>query len=209
MNDVKLCTIFQNILYFIYIMADTKKQKNTQRAAGKNRTPRAVSGKQNGGKKPVQKPDNTTQPQREALAKELRALIPRLDAEGLSFLIEQAQVYLYNMQVEELNAVLARPGKGGGKRAAPPETFRIEGSSSSYYLVYNNEWIMFAKDEMLHIAKIAASPGTELEIRKRLYNWLVKERRDVLKSISMADKFDPKMTELVKCIKKTFTVRYK
>jgi hypothetical protein len=193
-------------------MADTKKQngrssrKNIQKAAGKNRIPGAVSGKQ-GGKKPVQKPDKTVR--RETLAKELRALVPRLDAEGLAFLIEQAQVHLYNMQVEELNTVLARSGGGGEEKAAPPpETFRIEGSSNSYYIVYNNEWIMFTKDEMLHIAKIVSAPGTDPELKERLYNWFVKERRDVLKSISMADKFDPKMTALVKLIKKTFTVRY-
>jgi hypothetical protein len=190
-------------------MADTKKQKSlsprkkTQKAAGKNRIPGTASGQ--GGKTP----DKTALPRREALAKELRALIPRLDAEGLSFLIEQAQVHLYNMQVEELNATLTRSREGGGKKAAPPpETFRIEGSGNSYYLVYNNEWIMFTKDEMLHIAKIVSAPDTDLEIRERLYTWFVKERRDVLKSVSMADKFDPKMTELVKRIKKTFTVRY-
>jgi hypothetical protein len=144
---------------------------------------------------------------REALAKELRALIPRLDAEGLSFLIEQAQVHLYNMQVEELNTALTR-SRGGGENAPPPESFRIEGSGGSYYIVYNNEWIMFTKDEMLHIAKIVSAPGTDPEIGERLYNWFVRERRDVLKSMSMADKFDPKMAELIKRIKKTFTVRY-
>jgi hypothetical protein len=44
-----------------------------------------------------------------ALAKELRLLIPKLDVEGLSFLVEQAKVHLYNMQVDKINrAEIAR-----------------------------------------------------------------------------------------------------
>ena len=40
---------------------------------------------------------------RESLAKELRSLIPKLDEEGLTFLIEQAHIHLYNLQVDSLN----------------------------------------------------------------------------------------------------------
>jgi hypothetical protein len=152
--------------------------------------------------------------EREVLAEELRGLIPRLDAEGLSFLIEQAQVHLYNMQVEELNQTLARSSpktgpKTGPKRVSPD--MRIEGaeSGSSYYLVYNGDWIMFSREEMVHITRIVSAPGTDPEIRERLFNWFLRERRDVLSSVPMADKSDEKLKKLIALVKKTFKVRYR
>jgi hypothetical protein len=112
------------------------------------------------------------------------------------------------MQVDELNQTLAR-SKPKTKRA--PAGMRIEGteSGSSYYLVYNGDWIMFSKDEMIRIAGIVSAPGTDLEIRERLFAWFETERRDVLSSIPMADKFDEKLKNLIALIKKTFKVRYR
>ncbi|MDR1143185.1 MAG: hypothetical protein LBK77_03075 [Spirochaetaceae bacterium] len=144
---------------------------------------------------------------RDVLAGELRSLIPRLDAEGLSFLVEQARIHLYNMQAEELNKTLA----GSGRTAKPvqKDSFRLEGSGSgsSYYVVYNNDWIMFSRDEMAQTARIVSAPGTGMEIRERLYRWLERERRDVLISIPMADRFDEKLKTLAALIKRTFKVK--
>lgn len=145
---------------------------------------------------------------REVLVKKLRSLIPRLDAEGLSFLVEQARVHLYNMQVEELNKMSAGSG-AAAKQAKRRDGFRLEGSESgsSYYIIYNNDWIMFSRDEMAQLARIISAPGTDLEIRERFYRWLERERRDVLVSIPMADKFDDKLKALVVLIKKTFKLK--
>jgi hypothetical protein len=182
-------------------MADLKTK--TGKTAGRDKKPAAKSA--------VPKRESAAEREREALAKELRGLIPRLDAEGLSFLIEQAQVHLYNMQVEELNKTLVRPKPGSPKQPpASAGTFRIEGSESgsSYYLVYNNDWIMFSREEMTRIASIVCAQGTSLEIRDRLFAWFEKERRDVLSSLSMADKFDHRLKELTALIKKTFKIRH-
>ena len=155
--------------------------------------------------------------QRELFAKELRSLIPQLDSEGLAFLIEQGRVHLYNMQVEELNrAALAadKTAKAGisgsrGKPKSAGKQFRVEGtaSGSSYYLYYGNSDIMFSRDEMLRLAKIAGSKGTDLEIRERLYNWFNRERRDVFSVIPMADKFDIHLKEFAAYIKKSIKIR--
>jgi hypothetical protein len=192
-------------------MAELKNKTGTAKGAAKKKTGKTVPA----AKKPAApgaapKRESAADRERDALAKELRGLIPRLDAEGLSFLIEQAQVHLYNMQVEELNKARSRT-KPGAPRQAAADSFRIEGteSGSSYYLIYNNEWIMFSREEMIHIAGIASSPGTDLEIRDRLFTWLERERRDVLSSIPMADKFDDKLKKLAALIKKTFKVRYR
>jgi hypothetical protein len=141
---------------------------------------------------------------RDVLAKELRSLIPQLDAEGLSFLIEQARVHLYNMQAAELEKTIVGARTTAG--SARGDIFRLEGSGSgsSYYIVYNNDWIMFSKDEMTQFVRIISAPGTDLEIRERFYRWLERERRDVLVSIPMADKFDEKLKAIIALIRKTF-----
>jgi hypothetical protein len=156
----------------------------------------------------------------EALAKELRSLIPRLDAEGLQFLIEQAQVHLYNMQVDELNqtmergaAAKAKTAKAPVKKAAPEKAqksgLRIEGteSGSSFYIVYQGRYVMFSRDEIARMVKIASAPVTELEQREHLFDWFERERRDVFAEIPIADKFDERLKKITALLKKNFRVR--
>jgi DNA integrity scanning protein DisA with diadenylate cyclase activity len=153
--------------------------------------------------------------QRELLAKELRGLIPRLDSEGLAFLTEQAKIHLYNMQVEKLNEEASVPTadadrSGTAKRAAKKTgSFKIRGteSGSSYYLYYGNNEVMFSRDEMIHLVKIANGAGSDLEIRERLYNWLDRERRDAFSVVPMADKFDERLKALAAFLKKNFKLR--
>ncbi|MDR1307566.1 MAG: hypothetical protein LBK74_08340 [Treponema sp.] len=176
-------------------MADVKKK--TGKPAAKPDKKTAASAKKSG-------PDRT-EDGRDILARELRSLIPRLDAEGLSFLVEQARIHLYNMQAEELNKTLA----GRAAQPARGDSFRLEGSGSgsSYYIVYNNDWIMFSRDEMAQAARIVSAPGTDMEIRERFYRWLERERRDVLVSIPMADRFDEKLKTLTALIKRNFKAK--
>jgi len=158
-------------------------------------------------------------PQWESLAKELRSLIPQLDSEGLAFLVEQARVHLYNMQVDELNnAAIAADCAGEkyravksktGKQKSAGEDFRIDGteSGSSYYLHYRNDNIMFSRNEMIRLVKIVNAEGTDLEIRERLFAWFGRERSDIFALVPIADKFDDKLKALAALIKKTFKIR--
>ena len=155
---------------------------------------------------------------RESLVKELRNVIPRLDTEGLAFLVEQARVHLYNMQVDELNkaaeAANAASAKAAGiSRASLQRTsksagtgLRIDGteSGSSYYLRYRNDDVMFSREEISHLVRIINGEGTDLEIRERLYNWLDRERRDVFAVVPIKDKFDDNLKALLALFKKTF-----
>ena len=154
--------------------------------------------------------------ERESLAGELRSLIPRLNSEGLAFLVEQARVHLYNMQVDELNAAADEAdAKTAGVKRSPKdskkadETFRIDGteSGSSYYLHYRNNELMFSRDEMIRLVKIVNGEGTDLEIRERLYNWFERERMDAFAVIPMADKLDKHLKALAAFLKKNFKVR--
>jgi hypothetical protein len=154
----------------------------------------------------------------EALSKELKALIPKLDEEGLSFLVKQAHVHLYNMQVDALNQTIiketqrkkANTGKTKTKIEASNSGFtdiKISEAGSGYHIQCNNLWISFTSAEITSMVKIALGEGTELEIRGRLYAWLLRERRDLLVTAGIADKFDDKLKALVNLLKKNFKLK--
>ena len=154
----------------------------------------------------------------ESLAKELKSLIPKLDEEGLIFLVKQSHVHLYNMQVDALNKNIIKnekrkKGAAAGKPVKAIEKgfsdIKISESGSSYYIVYNNEWITFSKNEMTAIAKIALSEETEMEIRERLFNWFSRERSDLLYSASIGSKLDDKLGALLSLLKDNFKLREK
>jgi hypothetical protein len=156
----------------------------------------------------------------EALGKELRTLIPKLDVEGLAFLVKQARVHLYNMQVDELNKaaqeanlsaerskILADKTKKAG--AGKKDALRIVGNESgtSFFIYYGNENAIFSKNEMTHLVKMVHAGGTELEICERLYSWFRRERYDLFSFIPMANQFDSRLKTIVAIIKKNFTVK--
>ena len=152
----------------------------------------------------------------ESLAKELRNAIPNLDVEGLAFLVEQARVHLYNMEVDKHNnAVLAesKAGKSRSKAAAvkqsKPAAYKIVGteSGSSYYLHCPGDEVMFSKGEMVQLTKIANGKGTDLEIRERLYNWIERERRDVFSALPVKNKADERLGIVASLIRKNFKLR--
>jgi hypothetical protein len=152
----------------------------------------------------------------ESLANELKSLIPKLDEEGLAFLVKQSQVHLYNMQVDALNQTIIKDNERK-KEIAVKKTVRtneqgfsgikMSESGSSYYIVYSNEWIAFSKNEMATLAKIALAEGTDLEIRERLFDWLYRERSDLLYAASIGDKFDEKLKSLVSLLKNNFKLK--
>ena len=154
----------------------------------------------------------------ESLAKELRLVIPKMDTEGLAFLVEQSRIHLYNMQVEELNkaAVAADAASSkarsvaaksqGASKPKPSRGFSITGtdSGSSYYLNCPNDEIMFSRGEMVQLVKIANGKGTDFEIRERLYNWFDRERRDVFAALPKVNKHDDRFKIIAGLIKKNF-----
>lgn len=154
------------------------------------------------------------------LSDELISLIPSLDEEGLSFLVEQARVLLRNMEIDRLNAELdetdAAPGNSGKKRAAgkpagkPVQAnFRIERSpsGSSYHVISGGKWKMFTDEEMLAMVNICSSDDDLRDVAYRLHSWLDRERLDAFADLEIGDKHDPKMIELVELLRKKFKVR--
>ena len=90
---------------------------------------------------------------------ELLALLPELDEEGIAFLLEQARVHRYNMEVDRLNAIADRaaeddePDAPGGSSRAPVaarSALRLERSKdgSTYHIVCGPVWKMFTAEEI-------------------------------------------------------------
>jgi len=167
-------------------------------------------------KKPVKKSSEL-----ETLAKELKTLIPKLDEEGLAFLVKQAHVHLYNMQVDALNQTIVKDAqRANAQRTSAAKTkttvkagsggfgdIRISETGSGYHILCNNQWVSFTTGEITAMVKIALGEGSDLEVRGRLYNWLSRERRDLLIAASIADKFDDKLKTLVSLLKKNFKLK--
>ena len=154
----------------------------------------------------------------EKLAKELRATIPKLDTEGLAFLVEQSRIHLYNMQVDELNRMKqqayaeASRTKGGKTKTVKAQSskgdiYGIDPTGTGYYLRSSTGGTMFSKTEMVQLIKIAHGPGSAMEVGTRLYTWFTRERGDVLSTLQVKDKFDNRLGTLAGFIRKNFKLK--
>ena len=162
-------------------------------------------------KKPVKK-----SAEKDNLAKELKSLIPKLDEEGLAFLVKQAHVHLYNMQVDALNQTIIKDEQRKSKTVSKPKKtvgtgrlfdIRVSDTGSGYHILCNNTWISFTVKEITAMIKIVKGEGSGLEIRERLYNWLFRERGDFLNAALIADKFDKKLMSLINLLNENFKLK--
>jgi hypothetical protein len=126
------------------------------------------------------------------LLEELLALAPELDDEGLSFLLEQAKVHRYNMEVEKLNAISDRVAAAGPRPtpSGPKPTssaLRIERSEdgATYHLVAGSDWKMFTAEEMASLVRISRCGEGDEDVARRLRSWLSRERRDVFLDLGL------------------------
>jgi hypothetical protein len=170
-------------------------------------------------------------PEHERLLKELRAILPSLNEEGLAFLLEQARVHLYNMEIERQEAesraedlaaamntakkakrgasgVAGTASAAGTMGAASAANYRIErsASGSSYHLITGGHWKMYNEAEMIRMVKIAGH-GSEPEAAERLHAWLMEERPDTFADLDIGDERDPRMVELVGFLRAKFAIR--
>ena len=157
--------------------------------------------------------------EKESLAKELKTLIPKLDEEGLAFLIKQAQVHLYNMQVDVLNQTIIKDSQrkdkqqkkssAGVNKKSVNKTGFIDAkiSGSGCHILYGNDWISFSNSEITSMVRIAKGEGTDMELRERIYNWLTRERSDILLTAGIANKFNDDLKSLITLLKKNFTLK--
>lgn len=166
----------------------------------KSRVKKASSGKtQTTAKRPAPKRAAAKRPAnassaREKLAAELVGMIPEIDAEGLLFLVRQANVLLHNKRVDELNAEMEMLNAGrreARKRAGTTArvgenvkevTVEVQQSSDAktYYLIVDGQKHFFTSEEMGAVVKLCFKPERKSDALRLLHQYLDNERREVL-----------------------------
>lgn len=147
--------------------------------------------------------------EKKALLKSLDALLPRLDEEGLAFLLEQARVHEYNMAIDAENRTrsealargelfgdekAARGGGGKPKKTASPGKRKpaaglaLERSDdgNTYHFVCEGRYKLFNASEMTAMIKILTAKVSKKEADANLLTWLDRERRDALSDLGVS-----------------------
>jgi hypothetical protein len=163
---------------------------------------------------------------RELLAKELRKLIPKIDEEGLAFLIKQSHTIIYNRHVDEMNRALARvdrlekrAAKTVSKEEAAEET-RSEASSGSFgvwvedapggksfVVVLGATRKILSRVELRKVVAVAKSGSDDAARSEQLYAWFQKHRGDVLFDARIGSRQHPLLAKLARYLRTHYTVK--
>ena len=151
---------------------------------------------------------------RKGLEKQLSGLIKGLDDTGVAFLIEQANVLHYNMQVEVTNRELVKLKKGPGDKKASktkrsPVQINIiaDEDKKNYILQIDLVRKFITREELRHIVTICQNSDAKSTIIDRLFGWLNKERRDILLDGKMSGKKDSTLGLIVDYIRKHYKIK--
>jgi hypothetical protein len=155
------------------------------------------------------------------LLSQLGAAAKGLDEEGLEFILNQAHVLLYNMQVDKLNERLrkAKSAVQGVRKKTGPETPDFPGpgpgeveivekhGSGNFFIVVNNYHILFTREEMRSLVKLchAAADGKEASVR--LFNWFNRNRKDLLIDGGIVSGTHPALESIWRIIVSRYRVR--
>jgi hypothetical protein len=147
---------------------------------------------------------------RDLLEKQLKTLLKDVDKEGLVYLIRQTQVLLHNLQVDKVNQELQKIDR---KKSQTTKTQKsvigIEeaGDRSHFVIIIDNIRKMLSLDEMRSITNICHSAPSKTEAAARLYNWLNRNRRDILADTSIGRPGNPLLGLLFQFVKSKYKVK--
>jgi hypothetical protein len=153
-------------------------------------------------------PDKST---RKNLIKQLNNLLKDVDDDGISFLIKQAQVFIYNKKVDKHNAEIRKGVKIKVKK--PPfsdkESMEIKEADdgSSFIFVINRARKFFTLQEMRIIVNMCNISKDEREASKRLFTWFKNNRGDVLNDIGIEISADSALSTIYKYISGRYIVK--
>ena len=167
---------------------------------------------------------------KEQLLEEMDKLLPQIDEEGLSFLIQQATTLIYNQKVDELNrsrevaAQSAEPesDENGTQDSAaeaavdstqkkrgeqPTKVFFEAGKNrSTYFMDVKGKRAILDQGELMRMVKIAQSAENKRTAQERVYRWLKNNRDDVLFDCGIHPN-DQKIAAICERLQKDFTIR--
>lgn len=158
---------------------------------------------------------------RDRLADELVRMIPEIDAEGLLFLIRQANVLLHNKRVDELNAEMAKLNAGKKeeqKRAGTTArvgqnvveiTVEIQQSpdAKTYYLIVNGQKHFLTAEEMKAVVKFCFKPERKSDALHVLHQYLDNERKEILMDHGISSGKHPFFEALFYEVRRKFSLK--
>ncbi len=147
-------------------------------------------------------------------------MLPEIDAEGLLFLIRQANVLLHNKRVDELNAEterLNKHGKEARKKAGTTArvgqtveeiTVEIQKSpdAKTYYVIVDEQKHFFTAEEMGAVVKLCFKPERKSEALRYLHQFMNNERREVLMDHGVSTEKHPFFEALFYEVRSKFTL---
>lgn len=154
---------------------------------------------------------------RKKVLKDLRALLPKIDDEGLSFLLRQAKVLVHNNKIDKLNEEIdelnVERSKAGKKKSAQKGKKKGAGKSgifidiedrpntSSFILKTPDTRKILNRAELRAVAKICHANPDAPSGASALYRWLKKERSDILSDARIRDPHSPLLADLYHLVK--------
>jgi hypothetical protein len=155
---------------------------------------------------------------RELLAKELRKLIPKIDEEGLAFLLKQSHTIIYNLHVDEMNKALARVDRMG--KRATGSVNREEAAKErnggwvedapggkSFVVVLGTMRKVFSRIELRKLVAVAKSGSDDAARSEQLYVWFQKHRGDVLFDGRIGTRQHPLLARLARYLRTHYSVK--
>lgn len=130
-------------------------------------------------------------------------MLPELDEEGLSFLVEQAR--LRRKALAEARALYLSSLEIAREAETELKIGRCD-DGSTYYIVSGPTWKLFSADEIAALVRIARNEE-ETAAARSVFLWLLEERRDVLADLRIQDEASERLPELIELLRTNFPVR--
>jgi len=155
------------------------------------------------------KKSNSNSSTKTAIQNNIKKIMKELDEDSLLFLLEQAQVLKHNMEVDKINKeILEARSKEGGivsegvKRSSDLIKVIADQDGKNFIIEINNNRKFLTRDEFRKIVEICYK-GTSAN----LYNWLYKERKDILIDCGIKEKNSLILNKLIDLIKSKYKLK--
>ncbi|MBN2322846.1 MAG: hypothetical protein JXQ30_03865 [Spirochaetes bacterium] len=153
---------------------------------------------------------------RQKILEELSEMITRIDTKGILFLMKQANILIYNQNVESLNKKLS--GIEAQKKKGVPEDIKqydeideveIEEKTGgeNFTVSVGGIRLFFTREEMRCMVRICHASEDEIDAARRLFAWFSRERSDVLSDCSITGHTHRSLKRIYTKLVRTYKVK--
>lgn len=151
------------------------------------------------------------------LLENLNTILPDLDADGLTFLLQQAHI-LHKHGLKHTTTISQHSHRKSDRDSQDTQTPSIGSDKYSMHIkekedtgtftfVINGENKFFTRAEMKKMVKLCHRSSDEKEATRMLYRFFKEERGDVLFTVGIDNAADPALSTIYTNIISTYTVK--